>query len=162
MQPIEPEAINTHQFLYKTKTSPIPIVLITALITPSLIFSWESPGFRSMFIALILFNLLTLFIHFTFSINEGKLTFNTFFMKWLIYSRDISPSDIKEVKFKRANWAAKLVLIKTTNGLPVRLFNFHPEYLFWQLEQYCKIHKVPYKKSKDYKILDGSYKKDAD
>ncbi|MBM7579797.1 hypothetical protein [Jeotgalibacillus terrae] len=145
-------------------TTPRSFILFSVAISLSpFIWSWMTLSpFRYFFTATLLYCLLTLFIHFTFCITGGKLTFNTFFMKWRIYKRNISPSDIKEIKFKRANWAAKLALIKTANGLPIRLFNFHPKYLFWQLEQFCKIHKVPYKKSRDYKIIDGTYKKDAD
>ncbi|TFD99249.1 hypothetical protein [Jeotgalibacillus salarius] len=162
MQNSEPAETQQSSSTYKAQTERIQISLMALCLIPFLIFSWNEPIFRFSFIALILYHISLLFIQYSFSIQDSRLIYSLYFIKWPIRTRELNHSDISQIKFRRENWAAKAALIKTHKGRSIRLYKFDGKDLYYRLEQYCSEYRVPLKKSKDYLFLEDVYEKDAD
>ncbi|MDZ5713050.1 hypothetical protein [Jeotgalibacillus haloalkalitolerans] len=148
--------------IYKAHTERIQISLMALALVPFLAFSWDEPIYRFSFIALMIYHILLLFIQYSFSIQDSRLIYSVFFIKWRIRTRELNHSDISQIQFRRENWAAKAAILKTYKGRSPRLYKFDGNDLFHRLEEYCYEYRVPLKKSNDYLILEDMYKKDAD
>ena len=86
-------------------------------------------------------------------VNENLLFQLTIF-KFCIVKKQLLPSNIDVMKFKRTGWAQKLVLIKVKKGLNIRITAFHPKTVYKNLLDYGTDYDVPVYKTKDYKILE--------
>ena len=129
----------------------ILFILITLLL---LIQGWEYIGFRTIYLFVLAFQFLALFINYSFSIEEDQVIYTTFFARFPIYKKKVSPSHIKKVVFKRGNWQTKLAVIKLHKGISIRISLFKPDSVFNDLLTFCEKHTIHYEKTKDYKLLE--------
>ena len=129
----------------------IPFIFMTLLL---LIQGWEYIGFRIFWLFVLAFQLLALFINYSFSIEEDKVIYTMFLAHFPIYKKKVAPSHIKKVVFKRVNWKTKLAVIKLHKGMPIRITLFKPDSVFNELITFCEKHTIQYEKTRDYKILE--------
>ena len=129
----------------------IPFIFMMLLL---LIQGWEDIGFRIFWLFVLAFQLLSLFINYSFSIEEDKVIYTTFLARFPIYKKKVAPSHIKKVIFKRVNWNTKLAVIKLHKGMPIRITLFKPDSVFNELITFCEKHTIQYEKTRDYKILE--------
>ena len=129
----------------------IPFIFMMLLL---LIQGWEYIGHRIFCLFILTFQLITLCINYSFSIEEDKVIYTTFLARFPIYKKKVAPSHIKKVVFKRVNWQTKLAVIKLHKGIPIRITLFKPDSVFNELITFCEKHTVQYEKTRDYKILE--------
>ena len=113
-----------------------------------------SDGIIYFQIILIAFILLCLFIQFQFKIVEGSLSFETLIFAIRVYRKEVLPSQIVEMKFKRVGWGRKCVVVQTNKGLNLRIVNFYPEKIYIDLIDYAKQYDISLSKTRDYLILE--------
>ena len=119
-----------------------------------LILGWEYIGFRTTYLFVLAFQFLALFINHSCSIEEDRVIYTTFFARFPIYKKKVSPSQIKKVVFKRVNWQTKLAVIKLHKGISIRISLFKPDSVFNDLLTFCEKHTIHYEKTRDYNILE--------
>ena len=129
----------------------IPFIFLTLLL---LIQGWDNIWNRIVCLFVLVFNLTVLCIKYSFTIEENKVIYTTFFARFPIYQKKASPSQIKKVVFKRFNWKTKLAVIKLHKGISIRVTLFKPDSVFNELITFCEEHAIQYEKTRDYKILE--------
>ena len=115
---------------------------------------WEYIQLRILYLFVLAFQLITLFIKYSFIIEEDQVIYTMFFARFPIYKKKVSPSQIKKVVFKRVNWQTKLAVIKLHKGISIRISLFKPDSVFNDLLTFCEKHTIHYEKTKDYKLLE--------
>lgn len=143
------------KIVYKKATSLrkifFSLVFMTYLI---LITEWRNNWLRLFCVLILAFQFLPLFIKYSFSIEEDKVIDKIFLFNHLIYQKQVDHSMIKKVVFRRINWSTKQAVIKLNKGLSIRVSLFTPDTVFNHLIAFCEKNKIPFEKTKDYKILE--------
>lgn len=140
--------------IYKAKTQQGVHFLLAIMLVPSLVMGWDSTYLRVAVIAIIMVNLLALFIKYEFIIEADSVSFTTYLLQLKLYEKRVDKNSIKQVVFKRAGWKTKSAVIKTAEGFPIRLVSFAPAHLFEGLLAFCEEHNISYNKTKDFLILE--------
>jgi len=94
------------------------------------------------------------FLKYTLLVNKHIISYAIQLFGVTIYSKEIVPSDIKKIIFKRIGWKSKLAAIKVHKGLPIRVALFKPERVYDDLMVFCEENEIHYDKTKDYKIIE--------
>lgn len=95
------------------------------------------------------------FVKYTLIINKHSISYTIHLFGLRIYSKEVAPAGIEEILFKRVSWKTKLAIIKTHKSIPIRVALFKPENVYDNLIVFCEENEVPYKKTKDYKIIEN-------
>ena len=93
-------------------------------------------------------------LKYTLLVNKHRISYAIQLFGVTIYSKEIVPSDIKKIIFKRIGWKSKLAAIKVHKGLPIRVALFKPERVYDDLMVFCEENEIHYDKTKDYKIIE--------
>ena len=93
-------------------------------------------------------------LKYTLLVNKHRISYAIQLFGVTIYSKEIVPSDIKKIIFKRIGWKLKLAAIKVHKGLPIRVALFKPERVYDDLMVFCEENEIHYDKTKDYKIIE--------
>lgn len=107
-------------------------------------------------LALTIFTIcfLLAFLKYTLLVNKHSISYAIQLFGVTIYNKEIVPSDIKKIIFKRIGWKSKLAAIKVHKGLPIRVALFKPERVYDDLMVFCEENEIHYDKTKDYKIIE--------
>lgn len=98
--------------------------------------------------------IIVLCMHYEFQIENNRLTYRILLLKTPIYTKEVVPEDIREIKFIRVDWAKKSAIVRMKKGFNIRVILFHPDSVYKELEQYAKEHNVSIHKTRDYQILE--------
>ena len=139
---------------YKATTQRGLFILFILLTLLFFIQGWEYIWLRILYLFVLIFQLIALFIKYSFTIEEAQVIYTIFFARFPIYKKKVSPSHIKKVVFKRVNWQTKLAVIKLHKGISIRISLFKPDSVFNDLLTFCEKHTIQYEKTRDYKILE--------
>lgn len=71
-----------------------------------------------------------------------------------VHRKEITPSNIKKMVFKRVHWRSKLAVIQLDKGFSIRVDRFQPENVYDHLITFCEENTIQYDKSRDYKIVE--------
>lgn len=71
-----------------------------------------------------------------------------------VFQRNLSPTDINKVVFKRYGWATKGATLKLHKGFNIRIVQFTPNDVTTQLEKFAINNTISITKSKDYLLLE--------
>lgn len=141
--------------VYKLVTAKSPIFLVLAY---GMFFFFLSIGesgvsiFWSIF--LLLFGVISFFIKTKFIINQDNLNYQTMIFRFTVFQRNLSPTDINKVAFKRYGWATKGATLKLHKGFNIRIVQFTPNDVTTQLEKFAINNTISITKSKDYLLLE--------
>ena len=94
------------------------------------------------------------FLKYTLLVNKHNISYAIQLFGVTIYSKEIVPSEIKKIIFKRIGWKSKLAAIKVHKGLPIRVALFKPERVYDDLMVFCEENEIHYDKTKDYQIIE--------
>ncbi|MER1956926.1 MAG: diguanylate cyclase [Solibacillus sp.] len=95
------------------------------------------------------------FVKYSLIVNKHIISYTILLFGLRIYSKEVAPAGIEEILFKRISWKTKMAIIKTRKGIPIRVALFKPENVYDNLIVFCEENEVPYKKTKDYKIIEN-------
>lgn len=140
--------------VYKARTQQGLHVVNAVLLVPLLILNWDSIYSRTFFFVLIGFNILAVFIKFEFVLGADDVTFRTHLFQLKLYETCVDKDSIKQVVFKRVGWKTKSATIKLNQGFPIRCNSFSPDTLFEELEAFCEMQGIPYRKTNDFLLLE--------
>ena len=129
----------------------IPFIFLTLLLLTQ---GWENIWLRALCLFMLVFHLTILCINYSFIIQDNKVIYTIFFLSYPLYEKQVAPSHIKKVLFKRVNWKAKLAVIQLHKGFSVRVSYFKPGSVFHDLMTFCDTHHIQYEKTHDYTILE--------
>ena len=130
-------------------------LFLTFLCLISGIFSWLVSGTIWISAIAFLFCFLLAFVKYTLIVNKHIISYTIHLFDLRIYSKEVSSSGVEEVLFKRVSWKTKLAIIKIHKGIPIRVALFKPENVYNHLIVFCEENEIPYKKTKDYKIIEN-------
>lgn len=142
---------------FHAKTQRSFLALFLVILGTNIVFNVITQSFGYLFcmnVLIILLLITIFFVKYTFTIQDGYLTFESFLMSFCIYKRVIYPSQIKKVEFKRYSWATQGAVIRTKKGLNLRLVLFSPNEIFNELLTFAYKHEIPASKTKDYQLLE--------
>lgn len=105
-------------------------------------------------IILILLGLSLFFINYQVKLDKDTLQYTVNFHKIQIIKRDITPSQISEIVFKRYGWGKKGAVIKVAGKLNIRIVDFHPQEIYDKLIEFANNNHLKMHKTKDYQILE--------
>lgn len=100
------------------------------------------------------FLIVGLMLSFRMKIEGSSLSYVVFIGKLKVYRRTVSPQNIEKMKFKRAGWMEKMVVIQLKKGINWRVLHFEPEEIYKELEMYANQEEIPVTKAKDYLLLE--------
>ncbi|SFL53965.1 hypothetical protein SAMN04487943_102127 [Gracilibacillus orientalis] len=98
--------------------------------------------------------LATIFMKFNLKITGGSLTYKILVFSLTIYKREIPHSQILAMKFKRAGWGKKFVIVKNKKAFNFRIIEFYPKSIYIDLIDFANKYGIPISKTKDYLILE--------
>ncbi|SDJ12147.1 hypothetical protein [Salimicrobium halophilum] len=107
-----------------------------------------------VFLCAAAFLLVSLLLSFRMKIEDSRLSYVVFIANLKVYQRTVSPEDIKKIKFKRAGWMKKKVVVKMTKGFNWRVLHFEPETIYRELELYANSEEIPVIKTNNYCVLE--------
>lgn len=139
---------------YKATTQREVIILFIFLTLLILTQGWAYIWLRALCLFMLVFHLAALFINYSFLIKDNQVIYTILFLNYPIYKKQVNPSHIKKVVFKRTNWTTKLAVIQLHKGFSVRICYFKPASIFHELMTFCETHHIQYEKTRDYAILE--------
>lgn len=110
----------------------------------------SSLTYRIMIVSCYLF--LVLF-RYEFHLYENKVSFETRWIKLLVFRKRLQPEQIEKISFKRVGWSSKCAIIRVKGFFRIRLILFEPAGLYEDLERFAINHQIPIEKTKDYELL---------
>lgn len=93
-------------------------------------------------------------IQYQFHIDYQRLTYQVFLLRTPIFTKEVVPEEIQEIKFIRVDWAKKSAIVRMKKGLNIRVILFHPDSVCKDLEHYARENNVSIHKTRDYQILE--------
>jgi hypothetical protein len=90
--------------VYNAKTQRGILVFLLLITATSISIKDFSDGLLYFQIGLFVFILLSIFIQFKFTIDDGYLIYQILFMALPIYKKEVTPNQIALIKFKRVGW----------------------------------------------------------
>lgn len=93
-------------------------------------------------------------IQYQLQIDQERLTYQIFLLSTPIYTKEVIPEQITEIKFIRVDWAKKGAIVRMKKGFNIRVILFHPISVCKHLEQFAYENNVSVNKTRDYKILE--------
>ena len=114
--------------------------------------SWDAPWVS---LTVFVFCVCNAFVTYHVVINKHTIRYTIKLFGLKIYKRKIIHTDVANITFKRMGWNAKLAVIKVRKGLWIRIGYFKPNDVYEDLIVFCEENEVPYKKTKDYKIIEN-------
>lgn len=93
-------------------------------------------------------------IQYQFHIDHQRLTYQVFLLRTPIFTKEVVPEGIQEIKFIRVDWAKKGAIVRMKKGFNIRVILFHPISVCKHLEQFAYENNVSVNKTRDYKILE--------
>ncbi|TFB22880.1 hypothetical protein E3U55_06475 [Filobacillus milosensis] len=139
---------------YQAKINPIYILTYLILLT-SLLFITTSTIVVVLTLILMLSFVLVGFLRFNFQISNKKLTYYVSFWKFKLMYKEVQPSDIKMINFKRIGRSKKGAIIQMQKGSNFRIVDFKPDTVTDDLEKFSGKHNIPLHMTKDYMKLQG-------
>ncbi|MCH7321622.1 hypothetical protein LZ480_06910 [Solibacillus sp. MA9] len=115
---------------------------------------WHIPSVKWVSLTVIVFCILNAFLTYQVALNKHTIRYTIQLFGLTIYSKEIVPSNIKKIIFKRIGWKSKLAAIKVHKGIPIRVAYFKPDDVYEDLIVFCEENAVPYHKTKDYTIIE--------
>ena len=128
-----------------------PFIFLTLFL---LIQGWDYIWLRTLFLFILVFYLTILCINYSLIIKDNQIIYTVFFLSYLLYEKQVAPSHIQKVVFKRTGWKTKLAVIQLHKGFSVRVSLFKPSSVFNDLMTFCETHRIQYEKTRDYKIIE--------
>lgn len=116
--------------------------------------SWDISSVKWVSLTIFIFCVLLAFLKYTLVLNKHAILYTIQLFGLTIYSKEIVPTKIKEIIFKRTGWKSKLAAIKVHKGIPIRVALFKPESVYDDLIVFCEQNAVPYHKTQDYTIIE--------
>ena len=116
--------------------------------------SWHISTIKWVSLTVFIMVFLIAFLKYTLVLNKHKIFYTVQLFGLTIYSKEIVPTEIKEIIFKRTGWKSKLAAIKVHKRVPIRVALFKPENVYDDLIIFCEENAVHYNKTKDYKIIE--------
>lgn len=113
-----------------------------------------NPWFISITVVFIVAFIIAMFIKYSFTIRDDKITFKVFLFNKVINKKQVDHSMITKIVFRRINWSTKQAVIKLKKGRSIRVSLFTPDTVFNDIIAYCEEYEIPFTKTKDYKILE--------
>ena len=144
--------------MYKGENTSTIFILLTIVYT--LIMLWLTllqEYFIYPFIAVLLFYVIALLFYTSYSITDNKVIYHFHFLFWTIYKKEITPEQMKLIKFKRVHWTDRIAKITFHKGLAIRIHIRKQPKFYEQLLQFCNENNIPYEKTKDYLLLEKYY-----
>ncbi|WP_421378529.1 hypothetical protein ACOJQI_13205 [Bacillus salacetis] len=86
-----------------------------------------------------------------------QLEFSLFFLSFRIFTKSVTPEQVKSIVFKRSDWTKKKAVIKMERGRNIVVVDYQPAEIFIDLENFGIQHDISLKKTKDYKLLQKYY-----
>lgn len=129
----------------------IPFIFLTLLILTQ---GWAYIWLRALCLFMLVFHLTILCINYSFLIKDNKVIYTILFLNYPIYKKQVAPSHIKKIVFKRTNWKTKLAVIQLHKVFSIRVSLFKPGNVFHDLIAFCETHHIQYEKTRDYTILE--------
>lgn len=114
----------------------------------------DYPWMLYYLIPLAIVLLSTIFMNYKLKISNGTLTFQIRIFSVSFYNKAVSHKEITSMKFKRAGWGKKCVIVKNHKGFNFRITNFNPETIYNDLNNFATDYEIPIYKTKDYLILE--------
>lgn len=93
-------------------------------------------------------------ITYTLTLHKQALHYTIRLFGIPIFRKEIIPSDIQMILFKRTGWISKLGIIKLHKGLSIRVSLFKPEKIYDDLIIFCEENTIYYEKTKDYTLIE--------
>ena len=106
-------------------------------------------SFLLLIIGLIGFKARTEFV-----ISQDELNYILSIFGFILFHKKLSSSDIDQISFKRFGWFTKGAILKLHKGINVRIVQFIPKDVMFQLENFAINNDVSIIKSKDYLLLE--------
>lgn len=98
-------------------------------------------GLVQLLIGLII--VFSYFIRYQVKLNKTSILYNVMFLESVIFSREISCTDIRKIVFKRMGRSSRGAFIFTNKLLPIRLVNFKPDSMYEELQLFGKRNLLP-------------------
>lgn len=116
--------------------------------------SWHISTIKWVSLTGFIIVFLIAFLKYALVLNKDEIFYTIQLFGLTIYSKEIVPTEIKEIIFKRTGWKSKLAVIKVHKGVPIRVALFKPENVYDDLIIFCEENAVNYDKTRDYKIIE--------
>ena len=116
--------------------------------------SWHISTIKWISCTVFIMVFLIAFLKYTLILNKQEIFYTIQLFGLTIYRKEIVPTEIKEIIFKRTGWKSKLAVIKVHKGVPIRVALFKPEKVYDDLIIFCEENAVNYDITKDYKIIE--------
>ncbi|MEK4699695.1 hypothetical protein MKX47_08845 [Solibacillus sp. FSL R7-0668] len=116
--------------------------------------SWDISNVKWVSLTTFTFLFLMAFLKYTLLIKKNKISYAVQLFGLTIYRKEIVPTNIKNIIFKRIGWKSKLAAIKVDKGISIRVALFKPESVYDDLIVFCEENAVAYHKTKDYTIIE--------
>ena len=117
--------------------------------------SWHIPSVKWIWLTVFVFSVCNAFITYHVVINKHTISYTIKLFGLKIYNKKIIHTDVIKITFKRMGWNAKSAVIKVRKGLSIRVGYFKPNDVYKDLIVFCEENEIPYKKTKDYKIIEN-------
>ncbi|RDW20074.1 hypothetical protein CWR48_04945 [Oceanobacillus arenosus] len=142
----------TYSFNGRTQKT---IIFFLLIIFSQTLFDGIGPNIYYIFkIFFAMFLIATLLLHFDLTIYEDKITYQITLLNISIYKKVLSANQITQMKFTRVGWSTKGTIIKTANGLNIRVHGFSPNAVYEQLVDFANKNNINTTKTKNYQILE--------
>ncbi|WP_336045699.1 hypothetical protein [Solibacillus ferritrahens] len=113
------------------------------------------PSVKWVSLTVFIFGVCNAFVTYQVVINKHTIRYTIKLFGLKIYNKKIIHTDVEKITFKRIGWNSKLAFIKVQKGLSIRIGYFKPNDVYKDLIVFCEENEIPYKKTKDYKIIEN-------
>ncbi|MBD8034880.1 hypothetical protein [Solibacillus merdavium] len=113
------------------------------------------PSVKWVSLTVFIFGVCNAFVTYQVVINKHTIRYTIKLFGLKIYNKKIIHTDVEKITFKRIGWNSKLAFIKVRKGLSIRIGYFKPNDVYKDLIVFCEENEIPYKKTKDYKIIEN-------
>lgn len=107
----------------------------------------------SLKIAIILIVIMPIFIEHQLQVEKEKVKYQVLLFSKPIYNKTMVSTDIQKIIFKRVGWVTKAAIIKTKMGLNIRIVDFNPKQVYFELISHAEENKIDVYKEKDFNTL---------
>ncbi len=94
-----------------------------------------------------------IFIEHQIQVEKEKINYQVLLFSKPIYNKTMVNTEIQKIIFKRVGWVTKAAIIKTKKGLNVRIVDFNPKQIYFELISYAEENKIAVYKKKDFNTL---------
>lgn len=141
-------------YISRVQRGPLIAFLVIFLMSTSITVEGDQKTtwlFRGIMLVLLLGSL---FLKYTFKIDETQLIYEITFLGIKLYKRSIFPHEMNSILFVRKGWSKMGAVLKIKKGLNLHLIHFEPQKMYGELDCYATKHSIFIIKTNDFLILE--------